>query len=120
MKKLLIAAIMTGFFVLSAAAQSTAFTYQGRLTDSGLPANGLYDFQFWLYDTLADGTGTQIATANVPAVQVTNGAFTATIDFGANAFPGADRFMQIVVRPNNAPPSVIPTILSPRRRRRGR
>ena len=27
----------------------TAFTYQGRLTDGGSPANGPYDFEFELY-----------------------------------------------------------------------
>jgi len=33
-----------------------AFTYQGYLTDGGVPANGLYDFSFSLY---ADLGGTQ-------------------------------------------------------------
>lgn len=114
MRKFFAAIMLTGVIAAAAAAQTTAFTYQGRLTDAGLPANGAYDFHFWLFDTLADGTGTQIGTANVTNVTVTNGSFTATIDFGANAFSGADRFMQIVVRPSFADPSVRPTILSPR------
>jgi hypothetical protein len=29
---------------------STAFTYQGQLTDGGGPANGTYDLRFILYD----------------------------------------------------------------------
>jgi hypothetical protein len=37
-------------------AQSTAFTYQGRLQDGGAPANGSYDFQFTLWDALSGGT----------------------------------------------------------------
>ena len=30
--------------------QTTAFTYQGKLTDGGNPANGSYDLQFALFD----------------------------------------------------------------------
>lgn len=33
----------------SQAAVSSAFTYQGQLSDGGNPANGSYDFQFILY-----------------------------------------------------------------------
>ena len=36
----------------SASAQTTIFTYQGKLNDNGNPANGPYDFQFKLFDTL--------------------------------------------------------------------
>lgn len=31
-------------------AQTTQFTYQGRLNDNGLPATASYDFQFKLFD----------------------------------------------------------------------
>ena len=41
--------------MLPAWAQTTAFTYQGRLTTGGNPANGSYDFQFKLFDALSDG-----------------------------------------------------------------
>src|SRR5512138_2411485 len=44
---------------LVAEAQTTAFTYQGKLSDGGSPANGTYDLQFKLFDTAAVGTGTQ-------------------------------------------------------------
>src|SRR5262245_28487987 len=44
------------------AAQSTAFTYQGKLSDSGNPANGNYDLQIKLFDTATVGTGTQQGT----------------------------------------------------------
>src|SRR5438094_3973024 len=78
-------------------AQTSAFTYQGRLTDGGTPANGSYDLQFALWDTLSGGS--QIgATQNLLAVQVSNGVFTVTLDFGASAFPGADRFLEISAR----------------------
>lgn len=56
-----------------ASAQSTTFTYQGRLTDSGTPANGRYDFIFDLIDAPSGGstlTGSN-STNNVPATNRT-------------------------------------------------
>jgi hypothetical protein len=41
----------------AALVQTTVFTYQGKLTDAGNPANGNYDLQFKLFDTRALGTG---------------------------------------------------------------
>jgi hypothetical protein len=68
----------------SVLAQSAAFTYQGRLTDGGNPANSSYDMQFKLFDTVDVGTGTQQgATITNPAIQVTNGTFAVALDFGA-------------------------------------
>jgi trimeric autotransporter adhesin len=92
------------FFILlvacthTAAAQSTGFTFQGRLTDNNLPASGNYDFEFKLFDALTGGTqdGTPRQVLNVV---VSNGLFTVLVDFGAGAFPGADRFLEIAVRP---------------------
>jgi len=43
-------------FVGAALAQTTSFTYQGRLTDGGTPANGTYEIQFTLWDASAGGT----------------------------------------------------------------
>jgi hypothetical protein len=37
-------------------AQGTAFTYQGRLTDGGSPANGSYDLTFALF-SVSSGAG---------------------------------------------------------------
>jgi len=39
----------------SALVQSTALTYQGRLTDAGAPADGLHDFRFRLFDAAEGG-----------------------------------------------------------------
>ena len=67
-------------------AQNTAFIYQGRLTDGGSPANGLYDFQFSLYEFV-----TQVgATITVEDQQVTNGLLTVRLDFGSDVFTGLD------------------------------
>ena len=78
-------------------AQSTAFTYQGKLSDNGTAANGAYDLQFKLFDALAGGN--QIGASVVrDDVAVASGIFTVTLDFGAAAFPGANRWLEIGVR----------------------
>ncbi len=77
--------------------QTTAFTYQGKLTDGVGPANAAYDFQFKLFDALA--AGAQVGGTLSPTnVAVSNGIFTVTLDFGAPVFPGANRFLDISVR----------------------
>ena len=48
--KLLVLAFCAATF--SAAAQGTAFTYQGRLNDGGNPANGFYDLTFQLWNDI--------------------------------------------------------------------
>lgn len=79
-------------------AQTTAFTYQGRLTDGGNTANGLYDLQFKLFD--AATAGNQVgATIARDDVSVTGGVFSTSLDFGATAFPGAARWLEISLRP---------------------
>jgi photosystem II stability/assembly factor-like uncharacterized protein len=81
----------------SAALLGTAFTYQGQLQQSDSPANGTYDFQFGLWNDPA--TGSLIgATQALSAINVNNGLFTVTLDFGAGAFNGDARWLQISVR----------------------
>src|SRR3989442_15401604 len=53
--------------------QSAAFTYQGRLTDGGAAANGIYDMQFKLYDTATVGTRTQIGSTLTQSTGKGNG-----------------------------------------------
>src|SRR2546427_10478689 len=107
---LLAAFVCAWLFATNAAAQTTAFTYQGRLTDGGTSANGNYDLQFTLWDSASGGS--QIAsTQALPAVQVSGGVFTVTLDFGANAFPGANRVLEISARLSGASAF---TLLTPR------
>jgi hypothetical protein len=77
-------------------AQETVFTYQGRLNHGGSPANGQYEISFSLFDAVTNGTpvGTPVTIAPVP---VSNGLFTATLDFGAAAFTGASRWLEFSV-----------------------
>ena len=92
---------LTAVLILNLAAfsQTTTFTYQGKLTDTGNPPTGTYQMEFSMYDALAGGT--QIG-ATIPnnSVAVAQGIFTVRLDFGAAAFSGADRFLQIAVRRN--------------------
>ena len=86
-------------FVLAgiAGAQTTAFTYQGKLTHGGMAANSSYDMEFRLFDTAT--AGSQIGDSQTKtSVQVVNGVFTVVLDFGTE-FPGADRFLEISIRP---------------------
>jgi len=85
------------FFSASVFAQTSAFTYQGKLTDGASAASGAYDLQFSLYD--AANSGSQIgSTVTLTNVTVTGGIFTVQLDFGSTAFPGADRYLEISVK----------------------
>jgi hypothetical protein len=76
----------------------TAFTYQGQLKDNSAAANGAFDFQFALYDAVS--IGAQVgSTINANDVNVSNGYFTVSLDFGASAFTGDARYLEIRVRP---------------------
>ena len=60
------------FCVIGTQAQSSSFTYQGRLTDGGTPADGPYDLQFKLYDGSGNPQGSP-NTVTRPGVLVTSG-----------------------------------------------
>jgi hypothetical protein len=81
-----------------ACAQTTAFTYQGKLTDGSAPASGLHDFEFKLH---ADNGGdAQVGeTVSVEDVNVNGGLFTVALDFGGKVFDGRHRWLEIAVRP---------------------
>jgi Chaperone of endosialidase len=83
---------------LSASAQGTAFTYQGRLNDGINPASGKYDLTFALF-SVSNGVGQVGVTLTNTPTAVSNGLFTVVLDFGAN-FLGADRWLEISVRTN--------------------
>ncbi|HZE68783.1 MAG TPA: hypothetical protein VE135_04545 [Pyrinomonadaceae bacterium] len=102
--------LVLGSLAISIQAQTTTFTYQGKLNDTGAPANGTYLMEFKLYDSLSDGT--QIgSTISNPNVTVTNGLFTVNLNFGSSPFVGADRYLQIAVKRNAGDPF---SVLSPR------
>ena len=99
------------FTLCPATAQTSAFTYQGRLADNGNPANGVYALQFSVFDGPTNGT--QIGgTLSITNSAVTNGLLTTTLDFGGGVFTGPDRWLQIGVRPDAGTNAY--TILNPR------
>jgi hypothetical protein len=103
MKKLVticLAVIFVMAGVSYAAPMGTAFTYQGRLVDANSPAEGLYDFEFKLYDH--QGGSNQFGnTVTKDEVDVIDGYFTVQLDFvnDANVFDGDARWLEIAVRP---------------------
>ncbi len=105
---LLIAGLLTA--PLAAAPVDTFFTYQGLLTDGPARANGLYDFEFRLYDDpeLGNPVGT---VASRDAVEVADGRFLVELDFGVGAIAGEARWLEIAVQPDGGSGF---TTLSPR------
>jgi hypothetical protein len=86
--------------ISNAAPMGTAFTYQGRLIDANDPADGLYDFEFKLFDDPC--TGTQHGrTINFNDLDVIDGYFTLELDFGDNLFDGNDLWLETEVRPGD-------------------
>ena len=96
---------------LGVLAQSSTFTYQGQLSSNGVAATGLFDARFTLYDAAA--AGNQIASPiTIAPLGVTNGLFTAELTYGATAFDGNARGLEIGVRTNGSVAAY--TILAPR------
>ncbi len=115
MKRILLCsllAVLTAIPVVHAQTPvGTAFSYQGRLNDAGVPATGSFDLKFELYDADAAGTLTGAAVERA-AVNVANGLFTTELDFGGPAvFNGTAYRLQISVKPAGGPDY---TALTPR------
>jgi hypothetical protein len=80
---------------------TTAFTFQGQLNSGAAAATGLFDFQFTLFDNATNGAVIAGPLTNA-AIAVTNAFFTAQVDFGAGAFSGPPRWLQVGVRTNGS------------------
>lgn len=80
----------------------SGFTYQGYLDESGSPANGLYDFEFRLFNAAA--VGVQVGNTDTELdVAVVNGVFSVVLSPGPNVFhDGSTRWLEIRVRPAGA------------------
>ena len=81
----------------------SVFTYQGQIKKNGVLITGNCDLNFTLWDAAGSGSpptgGTQIGTTyTVTSVPVASGLFTTQLGFGANAFEGDERYLQIAVR----------------------
>ncbi len=78
--------------------QGTTFTYQGRLDHGPNAANGSYDLTFSVWNA-ASGPGQIGSTITNLDTAVSNGLFRVALDFGASAFDGNARWLEIAVRP---------------------
>lgn len=94
---IIIALVMSTAAITSA--QTTEFTYQGSLKDGSASANGNYDFEFRLF--AAEVGGSSLGMLSRSSVSVSDGVFSVRLDFGS-LFPGADRWLEIAVRPAGA------------------
>ncbi|MEM7623807.1 MAG: hypothetical protein AAF235_11475, partial [Planctomycetota bacterium] len=99
----LLAAAATGVAASLASAQpfapSTAFTYQGVLTENGTPlVSGLFEFK--LFD--AESGGTQVgSTFQTGAVTLEDGVFSADLDFGVDPFaPNTALWLEVAYAPS--------------------
>lgn len=102
--------VAAGTATALAAPLTTTFTYQGQLKSDGEPLNGAADFEFTLWDSAVGGNqvGELLTADNVSAF---DGMFTVELDFGALAFNGQQRWLEIAVRSAGAGAF---TTLSPR------
>jgi hypothetical protein len=76
--------------------QGTAFTFQGELGQDGTLFEGTADLEFRLFD--GPVAGMQVGPVlSALDVQVTHGRFAVDLDFGAGAFDGSPRWLEIVV-----------------------
>lgn len=88
----------------------SVMTYQGRLNQDGAPLDGSADFRCTLYDADLDGTAVA-GPLEFVAVTVADGLFTLPLDFGAVAFNGGPRWLEIEVA---SPSGGTYTTLTPR------
>ncbi|PYS91649.1 MAG: hypothetical protein DMF62_02140 [Acidobacteria bacterium] len=86
------------FLIPGVHAQTTSISYQGSLSVSNAPANGSFDFEFKLFDSLAGPTQVG-STVTRTTVNVANGTFAVSLDFGGGAFNGSNRFLEVSARP---------------------
>lgn len=90
----------------------SAVSYQGRLADGGAAVDGVVDLRFDLFD--ASTGGTQIGQSVLASgVAVAGGVFQVEIDFGADAFNGDGRWIEIGVKD---PGDLLYTTLEPRQK----
>ena len=95
--------LLVSFLVVgpqSLRAQGSVFTYQGRILDTGSPANGTnYDLMFSLFNSVTNGS--QIGSSvQLFGVTISNGLFTVPLNFGQQPFNGSNLWMEIAVQKN--------------------
>ncbi len=83
------------FAAIPVGAQTSEFTFQGKLYESGAPVSTPRDMIFRLWDeTNTTQLGSDITVNNVP---FNNGVFTVRLDFGVGTFDGSDRWIETLI-----------------------
>jgi len=82
--------------IASGAPLGSGMTYQGQLTHAGMPASGLYDFEFALF-TVASG-GSAVDTLSVEDLTVDAGLIDTTLDFTDAPYNGQALWIEVKVR----------------------
>lgn len=100
---------LTAAVIASADPLGTSFTYQGQLTDQGVPANGQYDTRFALF-TAASG-GAAVDSIELDNQAVAGGLLNASLDFTDAPYNGQALWVEVSLR---AAGSSSFTTLSPR------
>src|SRR5438093_12899755 len=113
MKRISLALTFASLFVAEhwAAAQGTAFTYQGVLNQSNGPVTGLFDVRFTVYGDPAANLQVGLPRTN-NAVVVSNGLFTTTVDFDRGPWDNQPRWMELAIKSSGTTNGFTP--LSPR------
>jgi len=75
----------------------TAFTYQGWLMDSNSPADGLYDFEFKIFDSPDPVSAVLLESIDINDLDVIDGQFALELDFGSGVFDGDSRWLETTV-----------------------
>ena len=89
-------------------AQGTVFTYEGKLSQNGVPFSGTAEIAPSLWDAPANGNLVGTNNPGTFLVAVSNGLFTASLDFGSAPFAGgAPRWLQLGVRTTADPFSIL-------------
>lgn len=73
----------------------TTITYQGQLQENGQPLTGTPGMEFRLYDSLEGDN--LLGSEFFSGVPVEDGLFQVELDFGAGAFDGTERYLEIEV-----------------------
>ncbi len=93
----------------SAPAMSQNFTYQGKLQDAGLPANGSFDMQFQVYPLPVGGVQIGVTDTRL-AVPVADGLFSTEVSAISGAAIGPELYLEIAIRPAGSPGPFTPIL----------
>ncbi len=108
--KMCLAGLLILFSTVELVAQDTSFNYQGRLLQSGFPAQGLFDFQFSIFNV--PGGGAPLAADElVNDLNLDQGIFNVDLDFASAILNNQDLWLEIRVRASGNGSF---TLLSPR------